>query len=416
MGSLWSSWRLPAAIAGVVAAVLIAIAPRVAEAQSVNISSAGISRQEPLRADITGRFKVSYSDCLAADKLSFPVQVSNFGGSVLEVWATQSTSDNCRDDTARTSASATCWMVYQITPNNINITVTIPVQDFCKRPPVGTTDGRGLGNADSCIGTSTAGQPITLWFMFMQGTTQVGDAATWPTSVDLLGPVAPVVGNLGAGSNLLKLDWQTNTDPDLVQYRAFCEDLGAQSGVTIYEAGSPGPEASVPTPPICDGGQGEDSGEDGGEDDAGGVADAGCIPPPVVSDSGSGPGADCPSIFVAGVTPSPDAVKKYECGSPGGRTSTSMVISGLENGHKYAVAMASSDLVENVGPLSTVQCGVPVMTDSFDQVYRNAGGTAGGNSFCSVGVGSGVARSTLWPGAAFAAVVVLRRWRRRRAV
>jgi len=228
------------------------------------------------------------------------------------------------------------------------------------------------------------------------------------------------VAGLGAGNNILKLEWTTNTDPDLVQYLAFCEDLGEQSGITTYEAGAPGPEASAPTPPICDGGEGEDGGvedggEDGGEDDAGGVADAGCIPPPVVGDSGSGPGADCPTIFVAGVVPSPEAVKKYACGSPGGRTSTSMVISGLANGHKYAVAMASSDLVENAGPLSTVQCGIPVLTDSFDQVYRNAGGTAGGSSFCSVGVGSGVARSTLWPGAAFAAVVALRRWRRRRA-
>ena len=418
MGSFWSSWRLPAAIAGVVVAVLVAIAPRVAEAQSLNISAVGITRTVPLRADVTSRLKVSYSDCLADDELGFPLTVSNFGSSQLEVWATHSSSDNCREDTARTSATATCWLVNRTTPSSINITVTIPVQDFVQRPPTGMTDGRGLGSDASCVGTTTSGQPVVLWFMFMQGTQQVGDAQSWPTTVDLLGPSAPLVNELGTGSNMLKLTWSTNTDPDLVQYRAFCEDLGEQTGIVTYEAGSPGPEAAPPKPPICDGGEGEDGGSDddagGSDDDAGGVTDSGCIPPPVVGDSGSGPSADCPSIFTAGVTPTPEAVKKYQCGATG-RTSTSITISGLDNGHKYAVALASSDLVENVGPLSQVQCQKPQMTDSFDQVYRNAGGTAGGNSFCSIGVGSGVARSTLWPGAAFAAVGALRRWRRRRA-
>jgi hypothetical protein len=421
MGSLWSSWRLPAAISGVVVAVLVAIAPRVAQAQILTISESGITREAPIRADITGRFKVSRSDCLLDDVISFPLVVSNYAGSNLEVWATQSTSDDCTTETARTTASATCWQVYRVIPSNTTITVPIRVQDFAQRPP--TTSGIGVGTDASCEGTTSTGQPVKLWFMFLQGATQVGQAQSWQTTVDLLGPAPPSVSELGPGNGMLKLSWSINSDPDVVAYRTFCEDLGAQTAIMTYEAGAPRPEASIPPPATCDAGASEDGGEDGGStEDAGDTAEAGtegdaaCKPmPPDVSDSGSGPTADCPASFLQGQTLSPEQIKKYECGSTG-RTATSVTITGVINGHKYAVAVAASDLVENAGALSSVQCAIPVLTDSFDQVYRNAGGTAGGNSFCSVGVGSGVARSTLWPGAAFAAVVALRRWRRRRAV
>jgi hypothetical protein len=395
---------------------LLALAPRLAEAQALVISSSGISRQVPVRADITGRFKVSRSDCLADDVISFPLVVGSYGGSNLEVWATQSTSDDCRTDTARTTASATCWRVYTVVPSDTTITVPVRVQDFAQRPP--STDGIGVGTAASCEGTSSTGQPVTLWFMFLQGTSQVGMAQSWQTTVDLLGPAAPVVGELGTANSMLKLEWQTNSDPDVVAYRTFCEDLGAQTGITTYEAGAPGPEASVPPPVTCDAGDTDASTDDDGGDvdtEAGAAGDAGCTPtPPIVTDGG-GPTAGCPASFHSGTTLSPEDVKKFECGPSTGRTSTSVTITGLVNGHKYAVAVASSDLVENVGTLSDVQCQVPVLTDSFDQVYRNAGGTAGDSSFCSIGLLSGVARSNLWPGAAFAAVIGLLRWRRRRA-
>jgi hypothetical protein len=277
------------------------------------------------------------------------------------------------------------------------------------------------------VGTTSTGQPVTLWFMFLQGTTQVGQAQSWQTTVDLLGPVAPTGVELGLGNSLLKLSWTINSDPDVVAYRTFCEDLGAQSGIVTYEAGAPGPEASVPPPTTCDAGGSDDSGSDdgGGTDDAGDMTeggttnDASCTPPtppPVVSDSGSGPAGDCPASFHEGDTLSPDQIKKFECGTSTGRTATTVTITGLLNYHKYAVAIAASDLVENAGTLSTVQCEMPQPTDSFDQVYRNAGGTAGGASFCSIGLLSGVARSNSWPGAAFAAVVGLLRWRRRRTV
>src|SRR5262245_37507117 len=104
----WVSRRLPIVSLSFVVAALLGAIPRVAEAQSIAISQTGITRSVPLRSDPTARFKVSRADCLADDVIEFPAVVTNYGGSILEVWATQS-SDQCTSDTARTTASATCW-------------------------------------------------------------------------------------------------------------------------------------------------------------------------------------------------------------------------------------------------------------------------------------------------------------------
>jgi hypothetical protein len=139
--------------------------------------------------------------------------------------------------------------------------------------------------------------------------------------------------------------------------------------------------------------------------------DATCTP-----GTGGGPTggtSGCGSLLIAGQTLAPDQVSQFLCGEATGQRATSATITGLNNFERYAVAVSASDLVENVGPLSSVQCETPQPVKGFDEVYRLSGGTAGGAGFCSLGMHSAEARSKLWPAAAFAAVVVLAKRRRR---
>lgn len=58
----------------------------------------------------------------------------------------------------------------------------------------------------------------------------------------------------------------------------------------------------------------------------------------------------------------------------------------LINGTTYAIAIASLDGVNNIGPLSQIRCGTPLRTNDFFDAYKNAGGQAGdGCGLCSVG-------------------------------
>jgi len=407
----WSS-RSVGLFVSILFAALALVTPRPAEAQTIAISSVGISRRQPLRTDPTSRFKVNRGDCVANDVISFPLTIGSYGGTTLEVWATQSTADNCTDDTLRTTATATCWRVYQApTLSSITLTVPIRVQDIAARPA--GSEGQDVGTIASCDGTISTGQPVTLWFMFVQGSAAVGGSASWPTTIDLLGPAPPAVDDIGPpGSELLKLYWTPNTDPDVVWYTMFCEDMGEASGkVTIYEAGVHDPIGD-PVQTCVDAGSGTTTDDAGNPiEDAGETNDGSCTPAPA-TDAGSGGTTGCGSVLVEGKQLTPDEMAQLSCGTKRfSKSSVSGMLSGLHNYNKYAVAVAASDLVENAGPLSKVQCGIPEPVNGFDEVYRNAGGTAGGASFCSVSLRSASARTTLWPGAVFLAGIALVRWR-----
>jgi len=419
MGFLRFAQLWPALFAAAVLTTLLVGTPRSAHAQTLSISMTGITREQPLRRDPTGRFKVSRADCLADDVISFPLIVGSYGGTNLQVWATQST-DTCITDISRNSASASCWMVYSNTPGSTTITVPIRVQDIAQRPPPPITDGRNLGTVASCDSTTSTAQPVTLWFMFVSGSAQLGASASWPTTVDLLGPAPPAIESVGAGNTLLKLFWTMNSDPDILGYKVFCENMGSSTGViTVYEAGTIFDSSGGTTCPDAGTGTGtvDDAGDDADDasDDAGGAAtdaatDA-CTPG--TGGGSTGGTSDCGSVLVEGKVLTPEQMAQFSCSDTTGTRAESATMTGLTNFERYAVAVVSSDIVENVGALSVVKCGTPQPVNGFDEVYRSAGGTAGGASFCSLGLRSAAARAQLWPAAAFAAAVALRHWRRR---
>jgi hypothetical protein len=91
-------------------------------------------------------------------------------------------------------------------------------------------------------------------------------------------------------------------------------------------------------------------------------------------------------------------------------------MTGLENGIRYAVAIAPYDKVGNVGKLSTLDCATPEDVNDFFDLYREAGGKAGGG-FCSVdGPGSAAPRGVFAAAAAAVSGLMLgiRRLVRRR--
>jgi MYXO-CTERM domain-containing protein len=157
---------------------------------------------------------------------------------------------------------------------------------------------------------------------------------------------------------------------------------------------------------------------DASEGDGSVTIDAGCTPGTGGSvDSGPGPTGGCGTILVEGKTLSPEEMEQYSCGGTTGGRSTRATVTGLTNFTKYAIAVVASDLVENVGALSQVQCAVPQPVNGFDEAYRNAGGTAGGASFCSISRLSTAATAKLGPGVALLlALLALFSWRRRVAV
>ena len=105
----------------------------------------------------------------------------------------------------------------------------------------------------------------------------------------------------------------------------------------------------------------------------------------------------------------------FVCGARISASSTTPVIMGLSNKQQYTIAVAAYDEVNNIGPLSVLQCATPVPTDTFFPQYCKDGGAGcAGCGSCAVGAPSDLT----WPGLALAALaalgLIVRRDERRR--
>jgi hypothetical protein len=124
------------------------------------------------------------------------------------------------------------------------------------------------------------------------------------------------------------------------------------------------------------------------------------------TDGGPSFNPECPTTaLVPGEIPN----EALRCGSVRGQFVAGGEASGLENGARYAVAVAGIDVVQNVGPLSEVVCGQPQLVDDFFERYRAAGGQGGGG-FCSVGARPARGALLLVAGAGLALALRRRRW------
>lgn len=324
----------------VLAASLVGVfAAHEAAAQSIMLNPAGIERQYGFRnssSDATALW-VSRADCEAGpekkgDSFRFPLTLDgNYSSYELQVWV-GGTGNDCSDPAARTGNSPQCWLVYKGVPTTNTPTIDVRVQDIVgMHKTTETPNGPGSGTVEDCQpepGSTSAPQEVTLYFMFISGSggTVVGHGVTWSTRYALMGPRPPTDISAGPGNTQVVLKWKPSNDAYLTGYRYYCDPLPGS------ETGSQGCSATS-------------------------------LIPDEVPSSG------------------------HECGSISSSTATEGHVTGLANGHSYSIGIAGVDSVGNIGPLSGLVCGTPEPTEDFYQLYRDAGGTAGGG-FCAIGHGS----------------------------
>ena len=95
-----------------------------------------------------------------------------------------------------------------------------------------------------------------------------------------------------------------------------------------------------------------------------------------------------------------------------GLGATKGTIDKLKNFKQYTVAVAATDSVGNVGPLSVLACDTPQPIDDFYKAYRDAGGMAGGG-YCQASGPLGLVAGGAGPLGALGAAIV-GGWARRR--
>jgi hypothetical protein len=402
---------------------------------TIAITTSGISRTAPRRTDPVSALWISRADCLANDVLTFPLIVTDFTGT-LEVWA--SNGADCRPPEARNSSVAQCWKVFSgAATNTVTPQIPIRVQDIAamQKPP---EFAQSVGTEASCTppaGTSSAAQPLTLFFMSILGDMNQG-GATWETKLDLVGPAPPNpppsgTDPLGVGNTLLVPAWSSTGDIDVTGYDFFCAAVDADAAaaqatpVTTFGPGvavDAGSEAATSSCP--DGSVSSDASDDAASD----AGDAACVnntstpasTTPAPTDASAltqelDPNCDGFNVFTSGgASPSANDLK-FLCGSAAGPRATSTTITGLTNFTKYEVAIGAVDAVGNVGPLTAGRCATPQPTVGFAENYHSAGGTAGGG-FCAMGRVPPVSPGWRWAVLPALGALVWRRRRSRRVV
>jgi hypothetical protein len=365
---------------------------------TIAVTKTGVTHSAPRSANRQNTY-INHADCIADDKITFPLTATNFTGYGFQAWV----GTGCTDVGIRKLAGQTsCWKVLdttfqQVSPNSTgSTTITLPVRSIIAgytdlfggaastTSSAGASSTAGAGGAATVGGSggtdtggtgtaSTAGvtgatmdstgvinagvdaceQPnpqnvqgatnVTVFFMLLDSSSGTAVASdTWVGTFKLVGPQPPDIVTAGIGGNLLVVSFM---------YSVQSGDT-TRNGFNIY----------------CDPAPGSAVAADAGLVGDGGVGTATTCPEPLISD-----------VLVAGNDPPADS--KYRCGG-GQATSQAANATNLVDGVPYNVAVAAIDSYENTGPLSTLACQVPQPITGFYKAYRDAGGTAGGG-FCS---------------------------------
>ena len=357
-------------------------------------------------------FTVSYQDCSSGNELVFTLSALTIG-SALSVWGTESsdcTSQNNRNQGLCTKVLA----AFQIGATSMTLNVS-------EAAVAGALSGV-TGCVDS--GATDSPRPIKLYFLINETTDPVAEFSTYDTKVDLLGPPPPTDVSVGvADTNALDVKYTAPTSStDVTGYNFYCEQVGAGtgggggSGGTAATGGSGGSGGTAATGgsggsggtatggtgtggaggTATGGGGGAATGGTGGTatggsggtatGGTGGTATGGTGGTTAAGGSGGsgGAGACVAPTMVAGQLPPATATL---CGDTTGASEGQA--KGLTPGVEYAVGVAGRDKVGNVGKLSVLACGSTEPVDDFFDIYRRAGGQAGGGfcGMCAVGDG-----------------------------
>ena len=338
---------------------IVALSPD-AGAQSIQLPS-GIHRKQPFRPSGQEPNWVNRADCLAKDVLTFTVTLRDYAGYELDVWAGNRGVDCTSADNQGDSGS--CYQIYGKKADSDSMRVDIAAVDLVAR-------GSDKSYPAVCQGTSSKRSQLSLTFVLVDSDGNMGGKAqVWNnTGYDVSAPKPPTNLSASEGETRIFLDFDPSEDVDVRSYRLYCDpprsSVLSDGGVKAESVVGAYAEALI---------------EDAGDADAGGGAttDAGtsskdkknrCVESTVLA-AGADPAA----------TSSLDA---YVCGSVVAVDHTA-TIDHLVNNVDYTVAVASVDELGNVGVLSHPVCDRPIPVTDFFELYRAAGGKAGGG-FCAM--------------------------------
>jgi hypothetical protein len=356
-------------------------------------------------------YVINYDDCIKDNGFNFTLYIpGGTFGRPLQAWV-GSSSTNCSNVAERNTTTGHCWKVYdQVPSNNANPTITVGAQEIITGSKEGGAHKPGTANPADCEGGDPNAEitQLTFYFMTVEGTSDqiVAGPATWsgvgttPTATNKTGfdigrPPPPTNVEADSGENRLSLEFTASTARDRAGYQFYCQrsaggssrtDGGSEgaAGTTadsaLDNAAGTGGTGGAPEAGLADGATDND-GAAGATDDSGVASDAGSGEE---NDAGVGSigNADCPANVLETGTP----LATYACGSVSTTTGNTGEATGLENDQLYAVAVATKDRVGNIGPLSQIGCGTPVLVTDFFEAYREAGGKGGGG-FCATGRG-----------------------------
>jgi len=375
---------------------------------------------------------INYNDCTANMTLQFNLSVSGFDGSEsLQIWASKS--GDCTTSTARgvgANAVTTCWIVGQgFTAQIINsvtvLTFNVRVQDLVglqNAPPSPPNYVPQGGDACTTAQTTFVAVPLNIYFLPLDTSLNVkGTPYMYSITTDLVGPPAPVGVSKMVGDTLFFLNWSPNTDADTNGYDVFMDPIPGQE-----DAAAPQVDSSISTVLVCPDSNASsaqqdaeteadtEAGDDGSALDAtpSSSSDAGCYYENVGGSSTGSPGSSsCTSVALGSaivqdsgvvVQQTDDAGNPIEGGLVSGNGGISTIpqpylvatgsvgvtvsdkntgtytIKGLRNGTTYNAVVAAVDGSGNVGPPSVEVCDYPAPVNDFWNIYRQAGGQAGG--------------------------------------
>ncbi len=307
----------------------------------------------------------------------FRPQVTNVTNRVntIEIWVTDGSADCTSQDERGSNTGGRCWLVAQsddLTGNTVEIHAR--PRNIMRGNGIERTNIPTDPSEDICDNELFNQRSLTFYLLVINGS-DIDTSTTWTgTIADNTAPPPPNNPEAQSGDERLFLNWSVETgqeDTDTLGFRFFCVEVADDVGL-----------------PATNTADDDAVGGNGGAVETGATA---CV-------------AD---ELIPGDIPNTD----FACGSSLGRTSREGRTKILQNQQRYAIAIAGTDQIFNIGRLSELACGTPEEVTTFFEAYREAGGKGGGG-FCQSSPTTPTSHLLLW---LLSALGVLLMWRRKQS-
>jgi len=334
---------------------------------------------------------ISLDDCNKDLRIQIPYTLSAIDPSTsLQVWAGTGSAD-CTVQTSRSGATRVCWVV---SPRNLDLVLAgsmqLKVRDIIAQAK-STAAGESYVNAGADVCGTVDRQTFTIFVMLLRGQDVLGGQKL-TVEADTIGPPALSNVKISAGDTRMVVNWSS------------IGEAGANDAQLVSIFYGPATGETSRTERVCEDASSSSTDSDAG--DASTVADASCVDKVITSGSCTANGLTTNSD--GSITVDESKLSRLNAGAVG----SNAIVSGLNNGTTYAVAVGATDSFLNVGNVSEPQCVAPEILDDFFEVYRKAGGQAGG---CSIPGGDAPAGSLTLMGSIVAIVVTMLRKQRKKA-